>query len=465
VSPTPHDLEEFEPELQVAAANATFATHLWKQGRRGFRLIAHFLLGQGSVQGVGILLNLYLIHKLSIEAYAQFGLANGFQGVFAVLMDMGFAGTIVPLVADRRDDKAVIGQYVRAASHLRNYVYLILAPLASIAFLSITHHRHWGLRVDLLLLASILLGLYSGGTSSYFSAPLIIFGRLKDYYFPQALYGILRLGACLVLAVTGNLNAWTAAGLGALATSGCASYMRRKSRDVLEWPKHNDPAINRQVVQYVLPATPAILFAAFQPQISLFLVSIFGGTTYIAQVAALSRVAQMFTVITTFGNIVLEPYMARLPRAKLFWTFLGVIFLSCVGCAPIVFAGFKFPGLFIWVLGKKYEGVSGVLGWYMLSLSITLTMNLVWVMNRARKWVFWSGSMLEVLLLLGVQIAFVAIIGVRTTQQAVFLSFVASFCYVIAHGYVSILGFLKGAPIDRQMQNDQKSAMEKQHGL
>ena len=73
--------------------------------------------------------------------------------------------------------------------------------------------------------------------------------------------------------------------------------------------------------------------------------------------------------------------------------------------------------------------------------------------------------MLEVLLLLGVQIAFVAIIGVRTTQQAVFLSFVASFCYVIAHGYVSILGFLKGAPIDRQMQNDQKSAMEKQHGL
>ena len=66
-------------------------------------------------------------------------------------------------------------------------------------------------------------------------------------------------------------------------------------------------------------------------------------------------------------------------------------------------------------------------------------------MNRARKWVFWSGSILEVVLLLAVQIAFFVLVGVRTTQEAVFLALASSGCYLVAHGYVSIRGFIKGS--------------------
>jgi hypothetical protein len=72
---------------------------------------------------------------------------------------------------------------------------------------------------------------------------------------------------------------------------------------------------------------------------------------------------------------------------------------------------------------------------------------LMWVMNRARKWIFWSGTILEVVLLLVLQTAYAICIGIRTTREAVFLTFAMSFCYLIAHGYVSIYGFIKGPRI------------------
>ena len=47
-------------------------------------------------------------------------------------------------------------------------------------------------------------------------------------------------------------------------------------------------------------------------------------------------------------------------------------------------------------------------------------------------------------LLLVVQIGFVVAFGVRNTRSAVMFNFASSFCYVAAHSYVAIYGFLKG---------------------
>jgi hypothetical protein len=69
-------------------------------------------------------------------------------------------------------------------------------------------------------------------------------------------------------------------------------------------------------------------------------------------------------------------------------------------------------------------------------------------MNRARRWVFWSGTALEIVLLLGVQVVFIATVGVRTAREAVGLSLASSVCYLIAHGYTGIYGFMKGSRLE-----------------
>jgi O-antigen/teichoic acid export membrane protein len=445
----PHDIEEFNGELPLPQLLPPPSKTVLTRGRRIIQIVAGFLFGQGATQGVSVLASLFLIRTLSIEAYAQFSLAVGFQTVFTVLMDLGFTTTIIPLVGERRDDRALVGRYVRSAKHLRDRTFWFLAPIASVAFLAIMHKHHWSLGLQILLLSSVLLSLYSGGKVSYFSAPLFIFGRLREYYVPQVLSGVGRLLAYVGLALGGGLNAWTAAGLSALNITSNGRLIQKKSSKYLEWPAGEDPATDRELLRCILPATPAIIFSAFQSQISLFLVSIFGGILYIAQVAALGRIAQIFTVFLTFNTIVVEPYIARLSRDRLLRLYIVFVLLASAACVPVVFTAFRWPQIFLWVLGSKYEGMRDLLGWFVLSSCMNFVAGTMWIMNRGRKWLFWSGSILEVVLLLGVQISFLVLVGVKTTREAVMFGLASSFCYLIAHGYVATYGFLKGPPIMR----------------
>jgi O-antigen/teichoic acid export membrane protein len=432
---------EFDTLLSPPAMVTAEQQGLLARGKRVAEIVGQFLLGQGAAQIINMAAGFLLVHRLSVEAYAQFGVATAFQSVFTILMDLGFAATIVPLVGDRGNDPVVVGKYVRAARHLRDRTFLLLTPVACICFLATVRQRHWSLRLQLLLLASVLLSLYSSGVVSFFSAPLLILGRLREYYLPQAISGGARLCAYAVLGLTGGLSAGSAALLGALNITLNGTLIRRASLKHMRWPAHDDAAIERELLRYVLPAIPAILFSALQSQITLFLISIFGGTLYLAEVAALGRIGGVFLVLTTVNTVVVEPYVARLKPSRLPRAFAGISLLAALLMTPVVLVGFLWPQPILWVLGAKYVGLRPLLGWYLLSASMNFVSGLIWVMNRARKWVFWSGSILEVSLLLGTQIAFLALVGVKTTHQAVMFSLASSGCYMIAHGYVTARGF------------------------
>jgi O-antigen/teichoic acid export membrane protein len=442
--------EEFDRDPTTVVTMPSKQNHRNKRVQRAAQIVMKFLFGQGATQSLTILANLFLVRTLSIEAYAQFGLAYGFQSVFSVLMDLGFASTIVPMVGPDRDDAALVGRYVRSARHLRNKLFWWLSPVATVAFAAIMHKHHWSMKVQILLLLSVLVGLYSAGKVSYFSAPLFVFGKLREYYLPQAVTGAGRLLMYIALFFAGGLSAWTAAGLSALVVTFNGFLIHKSSAKYFQWPDREDPETDRELIRYILPASPAIIFAAFQSQISLFLISIFGGTAYIAQVAALSRIAQIFTVLSMFFTIVVEPHVARVDRFHLRRTFLLFIALTSVACVPLVVIAFVWPKLYLWVLGAKYQDLASVMGIYVLSLCMNSVSGLMWIMNRSRKWVFWSGSIVEIVLLLGVQCLFLIFVGVNNTHEAVIFNLASSFCYLLAHGYVTVYGFnyAKNAPAE-----------------
>ena len=439
----PDELDKANPEpMPVPSASAS--RPILARGRRAIGIVASFFLGQGALQGLQILVGLFLVRKLSVEAYAQFGLAYGFQMTMGILMDFGFTSTIVPLVGEHRDNRQLVGRYVRAAKHLRDRTFWILAPVAAIAFLAIMHRHHWSWSLQIMLVLSVLLTLYSSGRISYFSAPLFLLGRLREFYVPQTATALGRLVAYFGCSLAGILNAWIAAGLNALNVTMNGAFLEKKAHQYMEWPKDNDPSTNREVLRYILPAAPAIILAAFQSQISLFLIGIFGRTTNIAEVAALGRVGQLFAALMTFNVVVVEPYIARISRERLLSTYLGFIAITAMLCVPAVLFAFAFPSPLLWLLGRNYKGLGSAVGWVVLAACINHLGGLMWIMNRSRKWLFWSGTILEVVLLLTVQGAFIVLVGVHTTQQAVLFTFASSFCYIVAHGYVGIYGFLKG---------------------
>jgi O-antigen/teichoic acid export membrane protein len=411
---------------------------------RAARVVLAFFLGHGALLTVQTIAGFFLLRRLSLEAYAQFGLAYGFQVTMGTLMDLGFVSTIIPLVGENRDDRTLVGRYVRAAKHLRDRTFLLLSPFAILAMFWIMHKHQWGWGVQAALVLSVLLSLYSSGRLSYFSTPLLLFRRLRELYVPQTLSATARLAAYILADAIGTLNSWVAAGLNAINTSVSAIFIERKSRHYLKWPEHDDLAADGEVFRCILPAMPAIIFAAFQAQISLFLIGIFGQTSSIAEVAAIGRLNQFFAILMTFNVVVIEPHVARLTRERLLKTYLILVAATAVFCTPIVVWAFVSPSPFIWLLGARYASLGNLVGFAVLAGSITHTAQLMWIMNRGRKWLFWSGTILEIVLLLAVQSTYLALVGIHTTRQAIFFNLVTSFCYVVCHVYVGFLGFLKG---------------------
>ncbi|MBB5340248.1 lipopolysaccharide biosynthesis protein [Tunturiibacter gelidoferens] len=419
---------------------------VWKSGHRISKLLTTFFLGQGLLQGVNILAGLYLVRTMSTEAYAQFGLAAGFQQTVGLLMDLGFTSTIIPLVGARSGDKVLVGKYVRAAKHLRDRTFWILSPIAMIAFFAIMRRHRWPWVSEVLLMGSVLLSVYSGGKVSYYSAPLFLYGRLKDFYVPQTLSAIGRLAVFWIMRIAGALNGWTAAIATAFNITLNGEILQRVSHAHVEWPEKDDPKIDREVMRYVLPAIPALVFAAFQLQSSVFLIGIFGQSVSIAQISALGRLSQIFSILTIFNTVVVEPAMARLPADRVLSRYITLILIALLACTPIVVLAFAAPGPVLWLLGSKYEGLRDVVGWAMLTGSINYLSILIWIMNRARKWVFWSGTILEITLTLSGQILFIVIHGVRTTHDAVFFSLLSAFGPLLTHIYVMAYGFSGAQP-------------------
>jgi O-antigen/teichoic acid export membrane protein len=446
LAPLDHPVSFRTSKAESASDSSALMSSVWKRGHRIARILATFFLGQGALQGVNIIAGLYLVRTMSIEAYAQFGLAVGFQQTVGLLMDLGFTSTIIPLVGDQGDNKVLVGKYVRAAKHLRDRTFWILSPIAMIAFFAIMRRHRWSWISEVLLMGSVLLSVYSGGKVSYYSAPLFLYGRLKDFYLPQTLSALGRLGVFWTMRVAGALTGWTAAVVTALNLTLNGEILQKVSRSHVEWPEEDDPKIDREVIRYVLPAIPALVFGAFQLQSSVFLIGIFGQSVSIAQISALSRLSQIFSIFTIFNTVVVEPAMARLPQAKVLSRYIILILIALLACTPIVLVAFLAPGPVLWLLGSKYEGLRDVVGWAMLASSVNYISMLLWIMNRARKWVFWSGTILEISLTLLGQALFIVMHGVRTTHDAVFFSLLSAFGPLLTHIYVMVFGMSGAQP-------------------
>jgi hypothetical protein len=193
-----------------------------------------------------------------------------------------------------------------------------------------------------------------------------------------------------------------------------------------------------------MPNLPSLIFFALQGQISLFLISFFGQTRSIAEVGALGRLGQIFLLLSGFNGVVLEPFMAKLPKERVLRTFLIVIAISSSICAVVILAGFLKPGLFLLLLGSKYASLRRETGWLLVGSCMGNLVGVIWTMNAARRWVFWTTSWFTIGLILATQITFLWLVRVDSTMHVVFFSAATSGAHLASMLFNSAYGYIRG---------------------
>ncbi len=406
--------------------------------------LAAFFTGQGLIQALNMVTGFLLLRWMSIEAYAQYSVVFAFQSMLNILVDLGFSGSIVALAGTRGHDPHVVGGYIRCARFYRSRMFWALSLASAVAFPLVVARQPWPFATKVLLWSSVVTAVFFQGRMLY-GAPLLIHRRLRAYYHATLAASLVRLLLAGGLHLVGALLGWLAAWFSGLSVAITGFMYRRSSADIVTEPNAPDMAVRREMCRYLAPLWPGLIFYAFQGQITLALIAIFGSTRNIAEVAALGRLAQVFGLLSAANGILIEPLIARTSRENLRRVFVQV-FGTCLltGLAAVGFA-WLFPGAMLWLIGPKYASLGALIVPVVTSSSLAYVAGVLFVMNTARKWAFWTTTAANISMAVGVQIFWIASGRVATTQGIITLNLTMAATGLGANVGTTLYGLMKNA--------------------
>lgn len=404
--------------------------------------IRMFLLGQMALQGVTAITGIAVLHWMPSVSYAQVSMAFAFQGTIGMLTDLGVSNCIIALTGENAHKPEVVGRYIAAAAALRLRMFWIMAAVAIVAFPLVTYNQPWGFATKAFLLATVLSTILVQNWTMYQSA-LIINGRLDQSYSIQVWGNTFRLAVSFLLYLSHAMYGTVMAALGAIFAGGVAYSYKHFGGKLIVLPEHSDKETQREILRYLAPLVPGIVFTAFQSQITLFLASVFGNTSDIAEMSALGRLSQLFVLLGAFNGVIIEPFFARLPVEKLKFRYTQLLLAAIVFSCALVGLVALFPQPVLWLIGKKYAHLAPEIVWIVAGSATMYLAGVLWTINAARKWLFgwYTGMYIAVTLL--AQIVSLSYLHLSRLHDIVIFSLITSVAAVVAHFCANIYGLTR----------------------
>jgi len=380
----------------------------------GAGLVAQFLSLQGLTQLCTLATGLLIVRSLPVSEYALYTITLTFQGTLMVLADSGVSSVMSAIGGRVCEDRARFGQLVRTALRFRRTLEAItLAGMAPVLWVMLRKEgAEWHVALGaVLMIALVLHQLVYIGVLTVVPRLHLQFNRLQRIELTAA--GV-RLGLVALLSL------WGGGFLAMLTASVVSLALQSRGVEKLAWglverattPNAEDRAeLLRAFKHQVLNG----LYYAFQPQITLWLISVFGTTRGIAEVWALGRLSAVFSLVTAVLANIVVPRFARLDSVRLLrrrylQTAGGVLALGLL----LLSAALLFPEAILWVLGPKYAHLRYELALMVLLAGVNQLCNTLWLMNAARAWI-WN-VWINVPLTVGLQMALVPMMALSTSR-------------------------------------------------
>jgi hypothetical protein len=376
---------------------------------------------------------------MSIVQYAQYSSAFAFQTFLTAIVDLGFSRCIVALVGERGHDREVVGGYIKSSRHARFRMFLFFSVASGIAFPLVTIHQAWSVQVKALLWVSIVASVLLQGQMLY-SAPLLIHKKMGAYYGASLAQSGLRLVLVSLLHFIGGLFSWSVAWVGSLTLAVQGFLYRRAAKDLVTEPKTVDPELLKEMRRYLAPLWPGMLYYAFQGQLTVGLITLFGKTQSIAEVAALGRLGQLFMLLNAVNGVLIEPHIAKTPARRLFGRYTLVAAAAAAICAILWLVAVFAPGPFMWLVGEKYARLQPLMPMLIVSAGISYVGGVLFTMNAARKWVWWHASVICTASIVIADFSQIAFTNLSTTASMIRFTMVTSTTGMIAIAGTGIYG-------------------------
>jgi O-antigen/teichoic acid export membrane protein len=367
------------------------------------------------------------------------------MGTLTVLMDIGIAGTLAPLVGEQIANLPLIANYVASIRQLVLRLYLVVAPLAVVGFVLIVHKQHWGTAVVAQMLAALLVTAWFARVSASYGSVLILRRDRSRYYNVQIVGSLGSLGLLAIFWLLHRVNLYVAILLNVAQVIFLASCYYQRARELLGVKGRSSAQQKKAIVRLALPIVPSAIFYATQGQVILMLITVFGhSASSVADVGALARLGQILVLFTQMNPILVEPFFAKLQEARLKRTYLLAVILVAICGAAYSGLAFLFPEIFLWVLGPKYSQLRFEVSLVILSSAIHYVASFMWVIHSSRRFVYWWINATHIALTLAVQAAMIWKFDLSTVRSVLYFHIVSAIVTLLLTISVGVYGFWRG---------------------
>ncbi len=387
-------------------------------------LVVRFLWLQAAGQVLAIAAGLLVVRGLAVEEYAIYTMAIAVQTTMAILADSGITQSLLARGGRVASDRVLFSRVVRTAFALRRRleVATIVVGLPLLAAILRSHGVSW-------LACAAAAGAVAAamhGTVIQTVYATVMFLQLRPMEAQRAAIvsnavRVALVALALWLLPRSVVFLW----IGAAALLLQGSLTARAATPHLEDSDDVSPEDRREMLVAFKAQLLNGIYFALQPQITVWILTVFGTVESVAQVGALGRLAVALSLISSVFSSLALPRFARLARLATVRRWYALIMggMTAVGVA-IVAGALLFPRVILAVLGPHYQGLDRELVWVVGASAISLVSAASYLLNSSRGWI--RGIWLGVPATLAAQIALATSVDLSTVQGAVLMQASAS---------------------------------------
>jgi hypothetical protein len=213
----------------------------------------------------------------------------------------------------------------------------------------------------------------------------------------------------------------------------------------VNWQQKPDPVVKKEILLIVKRALPGAVYYCLSGQITIWLISLFGNYTAIAQMGALGRLAMALSIFSVLFSTLVSPRFAKLPPNREVLLKLFINIMSGLLLLTILITGFTwlFPAEMLWILGKNYSGLNMELFLYVTDSCLGLLWGSAYILGATRGWNIHPAFSITVSICSIA--AGILLIDVSTVKGVLFLNLFVSIIQVLMYGSYTLLKIIKMA--------------------
>jgi O-antigen/teichoic acid export membrane protein len=377
------------------------------------------------VQAVSLIGGILVIRLLPTQEYAFYTLANTMLGTMTVLADGGISAGVMAQGGKVWQDKKKLGVVIVTGLNLRKKFaagsFIVSTPI--LAYLLLHHGASWF--TSTLIILSIVPAFWATLSDTILTVAPKLKQDIKPLQLNQAKVGLGRLA---LLGLTIFVFPWTFIAVlsGGIPRVWGNFRLRKISADYVDLKQVPDSKVNKKLLASVKSILPGSIYYCISGQITIWLISIFGTTTGLAQLGALGRLTMVLTIINSLFWTLVVPRFARLEmNPKLLMSrFLQIQLVLCIISIFIVSFVALYTDQVLWVLGKGYSNLKIEVILMTISSCVGLMSGITYSLSVTRGWILSPVANIAINLL--TQLALVLILDLSNIKGVILFSIINS---------------------------------------